>query len=209
MKLLRIDMTIGGILKTTPYVGASLVYWLTDLGVNIKFLSIFLLLWTFDILSGIIKAIVVKDLRNPESKTGIRRVASKFVMLMFPVVLAAIYSIFTDDAVKMLNWGVMILALHEGYSTLGNFYSIRTGKVLTEFDAVSYSIKSVADWVRRKVEMLTVVMEKGSRDDDWRFEDRRGRHRHDRHNPRGGHDNHGNPDDEEIEQEDTDDNRPG
>lgn len=172
-RILKMDTSIFGLIKAAPYGISSLVYWLTDVGVDIKFLSIFLLLWLTDIVSGVAKSIIVKGQQKPTSKTGIRRIASKFVMLLFPVVAAAIYGLFTDDAVKMLNWGLMILALHEGYSTLGNFYSIRTGKMLTEFDAVSYAIKAVADWVRKKVERLAYVMEGGTRDDDWKDDDRR------------------------------------
>ena len=172
-RVLKMDTSISGVLKAAPYGITSIVFWLTDMGVNIKFLSVFLLLWLIDIVSGVIKSIVVSGEEKPTSKTGIRRVASKFVMLLFPVVTAAIYSLFTDDAVKMLNWGLMILALHEGYSVLGNFYSIRTGKMLTEFDAVSYSIKLVADWIRKKVDRLVYVMEGGMRDDDWKESKRR------------------------------------
>ena len=165
---IKIDMSISGLVKLIPYTLGTVIFWLTDHGVNIKFLGIFLALWALDIISGVAKSVIVKDLKNPTSRTGIQRVASKFVMLMFPIVAASIYSLFTEDGVKMLNWGLMILALHEGYSVLGNFYSIRTGKNLTEFDAVSYAIKLVADWIRHKVERLGHVMEGGSRSDDWR-----------------------------------------
>jgi phage-related holin len=173
-RILKIDMSFTGLLKSAPYFGASMLYWLADYGVNVKFLGVFLLLWTFDIITGIVKSIVVPTMRRPDSKTGLRRVASKFVMLIFPVILATIYSLFTDDAVKMLNWGLMILSLHEGYSTLGNLYSIRTGQELTEFDAVSYSIKLMADWIRKKVDRLLYVIEGGTRNDDWKDNNRRG-----------------------------------
>lgn len=187
-RLIKVDMSITGLIKLVPYTLGSVLFWLTDIGVNVKFLGVFLLLWTVDIISGVLKSIIVKDAKNPTSRTGVQRVASKFVMLMFPVVAAAIYSIFTDDAIKMLNWGLMILALHEGYSALGNFYSIRTGKNLTEFDAVSYSIKTMADWVRSKVERLGHVMEGGSRNDDWRDDQKYGNGHYGDHGRHGGYD---------------------
>tara|TARA_R110000772_G_C13310332_1_gene440713 strand:- start:108499 stop:109122 length:624 start_codon:yes stop_codon:yes gene_type:complete len=204
-RIQKIDMSFSGILKSTPYLGASIAYWLTDYGVNIKFLGVFLLLWTFDIITGIIKSIVVPNLKNPSSATGLRRVASKFVMLLFPVILATIYSLFVDDAVKMLNWGLMILALHEGYSTLGNFYSIRTGKMLTEFDAVSYFIKILADWIRKRIDLILVLMERDTRDEYKSGRSHNGNQNNGNHNDYNDEpdmEDHGDGDDNEIMPED-------
>ena len=83
---MKLDLSFAGLIKTSPYLIMTGIYWLESQGVNIQWITGFFILLSIDILTGVWKSIVVKSLPNPTSKVGLRRVTTKFMMLLFPVV---------------------------------------------------------------------------------------------------------------------------
>lgn len=53
-----------------------------------------------------------------------------------------------------------ILIMSEFYSIIQNVYAIRTGIVLTEYDAISVTLKKLASFIEGTIERLTTFPKK-------------------------------------------------
>lgn len=55
----------------------------------------------------------------------------------------------------VLEWGLSILIMAEGYSIIQNIYAFRTGKILPEYDVISTLLKKLGDFIILKINELT------------------------------------------------------
>jgi len=136
------DISVSGILKSLVYLVACSYSWIEDKGINAYVMSVLLLFMFLDIILGWIKSIVIKELENPTSKVAKKGILSKAIMFMIPAISGLIWGAFdTGDAIRVVNLQLTALMIAEGYSNIANSYTIYTGEILTEFDAVTFIFK--------------------------------------------------------------------
>jgi len=75
---------------------------------------------------------------------------SKFALLLLPVIIALIGTGIGYDLTLVIDWAIKLLFIAEGYSILGNMYTMRTGKRPIEVDLISLAIL----WGRKLVVKL-------------------------------------------------------
>ena len=114
----------------------SAVAWiLTYANINKEVFSIFITLTVIDSLTGALKAWVLAD---PVTSVKLRYgVASKFSLVLLPIVIGLGARALGHDADALFTWGMNLLILSEVYSIVGNTYTIRTKKYLPEWDVIA------------------------------------------------------------------------
>lgn len=154
--ILKADTSMLGLFKSIIYVFAFVYGWLNDQGIDAYVLFALLFLQTLDMFLGWGKSSVVKALENPTSKKAKKGILAKIVMFVIPVVAGVVWGVFDkENALKVVNSLTAALVIAEGYSCVANGYSIYTGEELSEFDAVTYVIKKLAEKIRN---LLTKLM---------------------------------------------------
>ena len=106
---------------------------LSYLGLSSEVMGLYLFLLTADYISGVMKALVFRELSCLKMKAGL---LTKISMLALPIVLAATMKIVGIEAQKTFEWGLGLLAISECYSFIGNIYTMKTGKYLPKIDAL-------------------------------------------------------------------------
>ena len=146
---MKLDISIGGILKALLYCVVCAYSWLETHGINAYVFSVLIGLMSLDMLLGWGKASTVKTLENPTSKKAKKGILAKTIMFVIPVVVGLVWGIFDkDNALNVVNTFLIALAVAEGYSNIANAYAIITGEELSEFDAVTFVIKKAAEQIR-------------------------------------------------------------
>ncbi len=160
MKNTHLDTSFNGILKSIAYGVICTYSWLEDTGINAYAFTVLIVFMSLDILLGTIKAKRLKELANPSSKEAKKGITTKAVMFMLPVVAGLLWGLFDkENAVKVANTLLIALALAEGYSVIGNSYMIASGKVVSEFDAVTFIFKSVSESIKKVLEKLLKTLD--------------------------------------------------
>jgi hypothetical protein len=54
-----------------------------------------------------------------------------------------------------MEWGLSILIMAEGYSSIQNIYAVRTGKILPEYDVISIILRKLSDFLKEKLDNAT------------------------------------------------------
>lgn len=155
MNDIKIDKSWTGFFKSLLY-GFMCVYsWLESQGIDAYAVFVLMGLMSLDMLLGVVKARKLKELENPSSKEAKKGITTKVIMLILPVVAGLLWGLIDkSNAVKISNLLLVALALAEGYSVVGNSYSVLTGKVVSEYDAVTFIFKSVSNGIRLMLEKL-------------------------------------------------------
>lgn len=106
-----------------------------------------------DTITGIAKAYKV----NPRTITSHALgagVLKKFCSVLIVYVLALIGKGIGIPPEHFVEWGLSILIMAEGYSSLQNIYAVRTGVVLPEYDVISIILKKLGDFIKEKIDNL-------------------------------------------------------
>ncbi len=152
---MKIDVGIKGVLKSLLYFVAGAYAWIESVGLNAYVLTVLAVFMAMDMVLGWIKAVVVKGLDNPSSKKAKKGVLVKLVMFVIPAVVGLIWGAFDkENAMRVVNVQLMGLMIAEGYSNIGNAYTIYTGEVLSEFDAITFMFKKSAEKIRGVFEKI-------------------------------------------------------
>lgn len=151
---MKLDTSAFGWLKAVGYAIVGFYTWIESVGINAYVLSILLLFMILDMILGVVKSHTVTGLK-PSSDVAKKGVLTKMIMFIIPVVSGFIWSVFDkDDALKIINLQLTALMVAEGYSNIANAYAIHTGELLTEFDAVSFVFKKVAQKIKGLLEKI-------------------------------------------------------
>ena len=114
---------------------------------NSVYLSLSVLL-AIDYVTGLFKASALKQsIKSNKMKYGL---ISKLVIFLVPIVFALGSTALGRDPGGILDISLTILILSEIYSILGNIYSIRSGKEMPEYDAISAIGNKLRDFLISK-----------------------------------------------------------
>lgn len=139
-------ISLGVVLKHLSY---ALAFFAGTAGLNAEAMATLALLMIADTITGMIRVAVIDGPNKLTSSRWWTGVISKGLIWMVPAILswtgkgAGIN--FTPVATAMLS----MLVLAEGYSVLGNIYSIHTRKEKREWDAVAFVIGAVRTFIER------------------------------------------------------------
>jgi len=147
--MIKLDTSILGILKSIGYIILGVSTWLSSKGINTYVFYVLIGFMVMDMILGWIKASVVDELENPTSKKAKKGILTKAIMFVIPVVSGLLWGMFDkENAIKVVNVQLMALTAAEGYSNIANAYTIYTGELLEEFDAVTYVFKKTANKIK-------------------------------------------------------------
>ncbi len=151
-----IDTTTKGILKSLVYVFAGAYAWIEGTGLNPRIMTALAILMPLDMVLGVWKSIVVKGLKNPSSKVAKKGILVKVVVFVIPAVSGLIWWALDnkETALRVVNVQLAALMIAEGYSNIGNAYTIYTGEVLSEFDAFTFMFKRIGGNIRKLLDKI-------------------------------------------------------
>ena len=122
---------------------AAIAWVLTYTGINAEVFGIFSALVVTDFVTGILKARTLgQSITSNKAKYG---VASKFSLVLLPIVMAAGAKAIGQDAGTLFVWGMNLLIISEVYSIIGNIYTVRSGTELPEWDVISLLGKRIRE----------------------------------------------------------------
>jgi len=61
------------------------------------------------------------------------------------------------SAEHFMEWGLSLLIVSEGYSSIQNIYTVRTGKILPEYDVISVILKKISEYLDEKINSFTKI----------------------------------------------------
>ena len=126
---------------------AAISWVLTYTGIDVEVFGIFSALIVVDFVTGILKARRLNQrVTSNRAKYG---VASKFSLVLLPIVMAAGAKAIGQDASTLFVWGMNLLIISEVYSVIGNIYTIRSGDELPEWDVISLLGRSIREKFER------------------------------------------------------------
>lgn len=126
------------ILNTALLPFASLI---AALGLDVTKFFILSFLMVLDLVTGTTKAYVCKeDVTSRRLSAGF---LSKIMVLFVPLTVALMAKGVEIDMTGLVRFTVSILIISEAYSVVGNVYTIKTGEVVKEIDAVSAIVKRI------------------------------------------------------------------
>lgn len=150
---LQIDTTMIGIAKAISYFFVCFYTWLHSTGIDAYAFHVLVVFMVLDMILGAWKAKRVKELNNPSSREAKKGIATKLIIFTIPVVSGLIWGLFDkENPIKIVNTLLVALALAEGYSVIGNAYSVYSRKKISEFDAITYIFKSVSNAIKNLLE---------------------------------------------------------
>ena len=100
-----------------------------------------------DTFSGIIKSFVLR--KSFDFKVLFFGICSKLLILLIPMVIALVGKGIskTYDFTSILDAVLKILVVSEGLSIITNFYVVKTGKEVKNFDIVTLLLSSIRKWM--------------------------------------------------------------
>ncbi|MEQ3501144.1 phage holin family protein [Tenacibaculum sp. SSH1-16] len=155
MKTTHIDYSTSGIFKAISYVFFCFYTWLNSIGIDAYAFYTLIIFMFLDIITGLLKAKRVPNLKNPSSREGKKGILSKIIMFVIPVICGLMWGLFDkQNALKVVNTLLVALAMAEGYSAIANAGSAYSRKNLVEYDAVTYVFKSISSIIKNLLEKL-------------------------------------------------------
>lgn len=139
-------------IKTFGY--ALSIFSFDYLGIPDKQLTILWVLMIIDVITGISKAYGVDPRSITSHALGVG-VLKKFLTVILVYTLALVGKGVGIPPAHFLEWGLSILIMAEGYSSIQNIYAVRTGKVLPEYDVISIILKRLSEFLKEKLDNAT------------------------------------------------------
>lgn len=141
--------SVVAIAKTGGYIGA--IAFFEYLGIPQTQLGILALLMIIDWFTGVSKQFVLnrKDITSQKAYIGIMK---KLVTVMIVMIVALMFKGLDIVGDVYLKGVLSLLIMAETYSSIQNIYTVRTGKLLPEFDVISILLKSFGDVIKNKLE---------------------------------------------------------
>ncbi len=132
-------------IKNFAYIPAFII----GLGINPEAVSILAIFMILDIILGVTHSAALHGGKSIRSRTLIHGIVSKFLVLIIPAILAYTGKGIGINLVSLVTATMSVLILAETYSMLGHIQSIRTGKDVLEFDAVSLVLKNLRNIIEK------------------------------------------------------------
>lgn len=129
--------TNGVAFKNVGYI-AAFFSGIEFLGLAPASVGILLFFILSDIVTGVLKAIVLHGPSSVKSSVFERGLLAKALVVCIPLNIALAGKGTGMDLTVLAQGTITVLILSELYSVLGNMYAIRTGEEKVEFDAVAY-----------------------------------------------------------------------
>ncbi len=139
-------------LKTFGYFVA--IFTFDYLGIPEKQLTILGILMVIDTITGVAKVYTVCPQLITSHALGVW-VLKKFLTVILVYTLALVGQGVGIPPEHFLEWGISILIMAEGYSSIQNIYAARTGKVLPEYDVISILLKKLGEYIQDKLDTFT------------------------------------------------------
>ena len=103
--------------------------------------AILAVLMCIDFVAGVSRARVIGEpVTSHRIKVG---TISKCAVMTVPLVLALAAKGMGADFNWIVGWAISVLILSESYSIIANVYTIRTGKIAPEWDAISLILSKI------------------------------------------------------------------
>lgn len=129
------------LLKNAMYIPAFI------LGMSMHSFGILFCFILLDMLTGVWRAVVTDGSKSITSTAFINGLASKLLFMLIPLIVAYMGKGIGLDLTAMAGGALSMLILAQGYSIIGNIYTIRTGQRVTEFDAVRFILVKIKDLI--------------------------------------------------------------
>ena len=81
----------------------------------------------------------------------------KIAAVIAVMTVAIVFKDLGLDPKTYVSGALSIFIMVEAYSIMQNYYAIRTGVILPEYDVISMLIKAFMDFLRRKIEKIVKV----------------------------------------------------
>lgn len=136
------------LLMPCAYITVACVF--AYLGIETEWFAILTVLLILDFLTGITKAFFINE-RITSKRMWLGSV-KKLILLIVPIVVALMFKVTGINWDKMMLWFIGILCVAEWYSIFANVVMIRTGQRYNEFDAVTFVLKKITDYIQSKLD---------------------------------------------------------
>lgn len=145
MAVSETGITGGVIMKHLSYIPAFL------LGMSMHSFTILFVFIMLDMVTGIWRVWVTQGPAAIKSRHAINGLASKMLFMLIPLIIAYTGKGVGLDLIAAAAGCLGLLIASTGYSIIGNIYTIRTGVVVAEFDAVRF----ILNGIRKGLEKMT------------------------------------------------------
>lgn len=139
-------LTTGALIKNALYIPAFF------LGMSMHNFGILLVFIILDMITGIWRVYVMQGGEAIKSRHAINGLASKMLFVVIPLVVAYTGKGLGVDLTYLATGCLGLLIAATGYSIIGNIYTIRTGVMVVEFDA----IKLILTAIKNLLDKLTI-----------------------------------------------------
>lgn len=130
------------------YVTAACIF--AYLGIETEWFAILTVLLVLDFFTWVIKARFINEkITSKRMRLGSIK---KLILLIVPIVVALMFKATGVNWDKVLLGFIGILCVAEWYSIFANVVMIRTGQRYNEFDAVTFVLKKVADYIQSRLD---------------------------------------------------------
>jgi len=113
--------------------------------------SVLALMMMLDTITGVLRAGVVHGWRSITSHEATLGIIKKGTAIVIPLMIAVAGHGVGLELVEVAKWTLRVLILSELYSTISNIQSIRLGRDVAEFDAVSYILEKIRQILERNI----------------------------------------------------------
>jgi len=113
--------------------------------------EVLLILIVADVVTGILKSATIHGCHSIRSSILQRGLVAKGLLIAVPATLALAGKGVQIDLAFLAQGILNLLILSEAYSVIGNIYSIRTGQIQTEFDAVAFVLRSIRNLLKKVI----------------------------------------------------------
>ena len=110
-------------------------------------IEMFALLLVIDMLTGIAKSLRLGI--KPTSKRFSLGILSKLILILVPIILSIAAKAIDINISAIVYTAINALILNEVYSSIANIYTIRTGKIVEEFDVLSKLLFIIKSFMTR------------------------------------------------------------
>lgn len=123
------------------------------LNIDTDVVKVLCMLMLIDTFSGVVKSFILG--KRFDFKTLFFGICSKLLILLIPMVLALVGKGIskTYDFTTILDAVLKILVVSEGLSIITNFYVVRTGKNVRNFDVVTVILSALRRYMMRFIEL--------------------------------------------------------
>jgi len=139
------EITLAAILKHFGYVLAAFV------SIGPESYSVLALMMVLDTITGVLRVGVIHGWKHITSHEATMGIIKKGTAISVPLLIAIAGHGVGLELVEVAKWTLRVLILSELYSIISNMQSIRLGRDVAEFDAVSFILSKIRDYLEKTI----------------------------------------------------------